>query len=40
MAPGSTVISAAAIVTETLKVLESTVLMDPPDSGVAATLEN
>ena len=40
MAPGSTVTSAAAIVFEILKVLESTILTVPPLSCVAGTLES
>ena len=39
IAPGSTVTSAAAIVLETVKVVESTTFTEPPDKGVALTLE-
>ena len=40
IAPGSTVTSAAAIETETLKVVESTIFAVPPENGVAGTLES
>jgi hypothetical protein len=39
-APGSTVTSATAILFEILKVVESTILTDPPLSCVALTLDN
>lgn len=39
-APGSTVTSATAIFVETLKVLESTILTDPPLSFVALIVDN
>jgi hypothetical protein len=39
IAPGSTVTSAAVIVFETLKVVESTILTEPPDSLVGFTWE-
>ena len=39
-APGSTVTSATAILFETLKVVESTILAVPPLSFVALTLDN
>ena len=40
MAPGSIVTSAAAIVSEIAKVLESTILIVPPLSCVGCTCEN
>lgn len=40
MAPGSTITSAAAMVWEMGKVLESTIRMEPPARGVMGTLEN
>lgn len=39
MAPGSTMTSAAAIVVAILNVVESTILTEPPDSGVIGTCE-